>query len=153
MQFTIIFRHRKENLKKCSLQPLIGRPDLRFIPYPLKAEIQIPPNTFLLSFDGPPLTPEDNDANLILIDATWKLAAHMEKGLAPLISHLPKRSLPPSARTAYPRRQTDCADPERGLASIEALYLAYVALGRSTEGLLDHYYWKGQFLQAIEDRR
>lgn len=148
MQFTFIFRHRKENLKKCSLQPLLGRSDLQFLTYPLKNTVVLPAQTYLLSFDGPPLTTEDKEAHLILIDATWKLATQMEKGLAPLIAHLPKRSLPQNAKTAYPRRQTECADPGRGLASVEALYLAYLAMGKNTEGLLDQYHWKEQFLQS-----
>jgi len=151
MQFTIIFRHRKENLKKCSLQPLIERQDFRFYSYPLKETIELPPNTFLLSFDGPPLTEADKEASIIVLDATWKLATHMEKGLAPLIGDLPRRSLPTTIRTAYPRRQTACADPDRGLASIEAIYLAYLAMGKSTEGLLEHYHWKEPFLDSIKN--
>ena len=151
MQFTIIFRHRKENLKKCSLQPLVERQDFRFYSYPLKEALELPSQTYLLSFDGPPLTEADKEANLIILDATWKLATHMEKGLAPLIEHLPRRSLPTIIRTAYPRRQTACKDPDRGLASIEAIYLAYLAMGKSTEGLLDHYHWKEAFLHSIKN--
>jgi hypothetical protein len=39
-------------------------------------------------------------------------------------------------------------DPDNGLASIEALYLAYHILGRPTAGLLDHYHWADAFLEA-----
>jgi pre-rRNA-processing protein TSR3 len=60
------------------------------------------------------------------------------------------RSLPSHYKTAYPRRQLDCPDPERGLASIEALYAAYSILGRSTDGLLDRYHWKEEFLSQKE---
>jgi len=56
------------------------------------------------------------------------------------------RSLPIDLKTAYPRRQEDCQDPERGLASVEALFAAYTILGRDTTGLLDFYYWKEDFL-------
>jgi pre-rRNA-processing protein TSR3 len=38
-------------------------------------------------------------------------------------------------------------DPGNGLASVEALYLAYHLLGRPTEGLLDHYHWAVEFLR------
>lgn len=151
MQFTIIFRHRKENLKKCSLQPLIERQDFKFFSYPLIEQIELPPHTYFLSFDGPPLSEKDSQASLIVLDATWKLADQMEKGLAPLISHLPRRSLPLPVPTAYPRRQTACKDPARGLASIEAIYLAYLAMGKNTDGLLDHYHWKEPFLQSIKN--
>ena len=57
------------------------------------------------------------------------------------------RSLPTHLRTAYPRRQDDCFDPSRGLASVEALYAAYSIMGHPTEGLLDHYYWREAFFE------
>jgi pre-rRNA-processing protein TSR3 len=59
---------------------------------------------------------------------------------------MPARSLPADWKTAYPRRQTECPDPERGLSSVEALFLAHQILGRSTEGLLARYHWRDQFL-------
>ena len=51
-------------------------------------------------------------------------------------------------KTAYPRVSKLGTDPDNGLASIEALYLAYHILGRPTEGLLDHYRWAAEFLAA-----
>jgi len=63
--------------------------------------------------------------------------------------HLPpmeQRSLPSYLRTAYPRRQTGCPNPNTGLASVEALYAAFLILGRPTTTILDHYYWKNTFL-------
>lgn len=99
----------------------------------------------LLKVGAPPLSLEDSHRGLLLIDATWRLAATIERNL-PLTS-LETRSLPGSFLTAYPRKQTGCPDATQGLASIEALFLAYRALGRSTEGLLDHYYWKDSFLR------
>jgi pre-rRNA-processing protein TSR3 len=65
----------------------------------------------------------------------------------PEIQHLPRRSLPKGFQTAYPRRQLDCPDPSQGLASIEALYIAFFLLGRECDFLLDGYYWKELFLQ------
>jgi pre-rRNA-processing protein TSR3 len=58
-----------------------------------------------------------------------------------------RSSVPSCFETAYPRRQPDCPDPSKGLASIEALYLAYVILGKPPTGLLDNYYWKELFLE------
>ena len=71
-------------------------------------------------------------------------AEKMEKQL-PNPHLLQKRSLPPHLLTAYPRKQTGCLDPLRGLASIEALFAASSLLGRNTEGLLDHFHWKPRF--------
>src|SRR5262249_38907946 len=51
-------------------------------------------------------------------------------------------------KTAYPRGSKMGTDPDNGLASIEALYLAYHLLGRPTEGLLAHYRWAAEFLAA-----
>ena len=141
---TVILRHQRENLKKCSLRGLEKREDFLFFTYPKDS---LPPldGYIVLALDAPPLSTEDFASGLFLIDGTWRYAEkmyHNTKGVA----QLTKRSLPPHYRTAYPRRQEDCEDPERGLASIEALYIAYHLLGRETEGLLDHYHWKEDFL-------
>ena len=61
--------------------------------------------------------------------------------------HVPPRSLHGFV-TAYPRVSKLGTDPDNGLASIEALYIAYRLLGRPTVGLLDHYHWTGAFLTA-----
>ncbi len=143
---TVIIRHRKENLRKCSLRGLENRNDLRFVTYPLG---QLPPldRYLLLSLDGPPLTSQDSSAGLVLLDGTWRYAQVMfDQWGADL--PIQTRCLPHSAVTAYPRVQTHCSDPLRGLASVEALFLAHLILRRETEGLLDHYYWKQDFLEA-----
>lgn len=126
-------RHRKENVKKCSLRGLEST--LQFITYPAK-ELPNLTDYIILTPNAPLLT---EAKGLFLVDATWRYAADM-------IKHLPEgltyRSLPPHFTTAYPRRQ----DEPHGLASIEALYLAYLITGRDPSSLLDHYYWKESFL-------
>lgn len=143
---TAILRHRRENLKKCSLTGLEKREDLLFFSYP---EDRLPDlsHYLLLKVGAPELSIKDCDRGLFLIDATWRLAPIMEKQLP---WKLEERSLPSHFRTAYPRKQTHCPDPLTGLASIEALFIAHQILGRSTENLLDHYYWKEQFLKNLE---
>lgn len=142
---TLIYRHKKENLKKCSLRGLEPRPDMEFYTYP-KHKIPELSSYILLKVDAPLLSEKDKDFGLFLIDGTWKHATTMYNQLEK--PHLfITRSLPPDLKTAYPRRQDDCEDPERGLASIEALFAAYHILGRNTEGLLDFYHWKEQFLE------
>jgi len=139
---TVILRHRRENLKKCSLRGLEGRSDLQFYTYPTHS---LPDYTgyILLKVGAPILTSTDADKGLFLIDGTWHLAQVMEKQLP---FKLVERSLPENYKTAYPRRQTKCPNPETGLASVEALYIAHSILGLSTEGLLSHYHWKNDFL-------
>lgn len=142
---TIILRHRKENLKKCSLRGLEERPDFRFFTYP-KDVLPDLSNYFLLAIDAPPLSEADKNLGLFLIDGTWIYAERMQRQL-PRPHLFQKRSLPSHLLTAYPRRQEDCPDPSRGLASIEAIYVAYTLLGRCAEGLLTNYYWREEFLK------
>lgn len=133
---TIIFRHRKENLKKCSLRGLEST--LSFYTYPTDT---LPDLTgyLVLTPDAPPLSSDDREG-LLLVDGTWRYA---EKMLKTVPDTLKRRSIPPGFVTAYPRRQ----DEEAGLASIEALFIAYIITGRDPTGLLDHYHWKDLFLE------
>lgn len=98
----------------------------------------------MLAMDAPVLSLEDYSFGLILLDATWRYAKKMDQQA--IFNSLPRRSLPPTIRTAYPRIQTDCPNPEEGLASIEAIFAAYHILKRPTFGLLNNYYWQKQFL-------
>jgi pre-rRNA-processing protein TSR3 len=136
-------RHRRENLKKCSLRGLEGRSDLLFFSYPNAAPLPDLSAYLLLKIGAPLLEPSDKGRGILLLDGTWRLTAIMERTLP---WKLAARSLPAHYKTAYPRCQTHCPNPSQGLASIEALFLAYLMLERPTEGLLDHYYWKGEFL-------
>ena len=140
---TVILRHRRENLKKCSLRGLENHPDLLFYTYPTDSLPDLS-NYLLLKVGAPPLTKEDTDHGLFLIDGTWRLAQIMERQLP---WKLKTRSLPSHYKTAYPRRQTDCPDPGSGLASVEALFIAHQILGYSTENLLGYYYWGKEFIK------
>jgi pre-rRNA-processing protein TSR3 len=138
---TLILRHRKENLKKCSLRGLESREDFKFFTYPTDP---LPPlnNYILLTPDAPTLTKNDASYGVFLIDATWRYAAVMLNSLkAP--HHFECRSIPSSITTAYPRAQNE----PHGLASIEALFIAYLMTGRDASFLLNHYYWKKPFLE------
>ncbi len=144
---TIIWRHRKENLKKCSLSGLERRSDLLFFTYPRHSLPDMHGYVVLdLDRDCPILSVDDCSRGLFILDATWRYAGAMSKAAEPFLEGTVKRSLPKTLRTAYPRRQEDCPDPGRGLASVEALFASYSILGRDTTGLLDHYYWKESFL-------
>ena len=139
---TVIVRHSHENPRKCSVLPLRGRPDLVFLPYPVRPP---PPlaDYVRLSADGPPLTAADAACGLLLLDGSWRWAAAMTRDFA----DVPPRSLH-GWRTAYPRASKLGTDPDNGLASVEALVVAYHILGRPMAGLLDHYRWAAQFLRA-----
>lgn len=143
---TIVLRHQRENLKKCSLRGLESRSDFKFYTYPHCILPELSGYT-LLTLDAPPLTKEDATCGLFLLDSTWRYVEKMLKFVEERGVGINKRSIPSHFRTAYPRRQDDCSDPTRGLASIEAIYIAYRVLGRNTDSLLDNYHWKDQFLE------
>jgi len=142
---TFVLRHRRENLKKCSLRGLENKENFRFYTYP-RDQLPLLENTVLLTLGAPELTFTDQDCNLFLIDATWRYAEVMQRQVLKEQPNLILRSLPSILKTAYPRRQEDCADPEKGLASIEALYAAYLILGWDPTGLLNNYHWRDDFL-------
>ncbi len=147
MHPTLIIRHYKENKKKCTLEPLTLQKKFHFFSYPKKVELPDLSSYFVLAIEGEtPLSKEDQDKGLILLDGTWKYANQMYEKLFKGKS-VPIRTLPSYVQTAYPRKQTHCPNPEEGLASIEALYIAYLKLGWPTEGLLDHYHFKDSFLK------
>ena len=139
---TVIVRHSRENPRKCSVLPLRGRADLIFLPYPVR---QRPPldGYVRLAADGPPLTAADAAAGLLLLDGSWRWAAAMTRDFL----DVPPRSLT-GWRTAYPRSSKLGTDPDNGLASVEALFVAYHLTGRPTAGLLDHYRWAAEFLRG-----
>ena len=139
---TVIVRHSHENPRKCSVLPLRGRPDLVFLNYPVKAR---PPldGYVRLSAKGPPLSAADADKGLLLLDGSWRWAAAMTRDFA----DVEPRSLH-GYRTAYPRVSKLGTDPDHGLASVEALFVAYHILGRPINGLLDHYHWRAEFLRS-----
>jgi len=141
---TVVLRHKKENLKKCSLAGLESREDFKFYTYPVQTVPELP-GYIMLSFDGPLLTADDAGSGLFILDGTWRYAEKMYCN-TPNLAKMEKRSLKNHFKTAYPRKQDDCSDSERGLSSIEAIYIAYSILGYDTTGLLDRYFWKNEFL-------
>ncbi len=138
---TIIVVHRKERRSKCTVEPLRGQEGFEFCTYP-QNKIEIPDNYVRLGIDGPLLSQADAEAGLLVLDGTWRWVEKMEADY----KQVPVRSLP-AWKTAYPRTSKFFDEPGAGLATIEAIFVAYLQLGRSTENLLDHYYWRDKFLE------
>ena len=142
---TVVIRHPNENLAKCSLTPLHGRPEMTF-------EVGAGDFRFdatgyiVLAVDAPVISTADAGKPLLLLDTTWHL---LPKLLNRLTGTPVYRSLPPDVRTAYPRVSKMHKDPECGLASVEALYLARKLLGDDDQSLLDGYFWKNAFLEKL----
>lgn len=138
---TVIIRHPRENPRKCSILPLRGRSDLVFFNYPPAR----PPSLegyVRLAAKGPALSPDDASRGLLLLDGSWRWAEVMNRDF----QGVPPRSLT-GFRSAYPRISKEGTDPANGLATVEALFVAYQVLGRDTHGLLKHYRWAKEFLR------
>lgn len=114
---------------------------MRFYTYPVARPLALE-GYVRLAADGPALSAADAEAGILLLDGSWSWADKMTRAY----EHITPRSLR-GYPTAYPRVAKRGTDPDNGLASIEALYLAYWLLGRPTEGLLQHYRWADDFLR------
>jgi len=110
-----------------------------FLAYPVDGPLDLA-GYVRLAAQGPVLTADDASAGILLLDGSWSRASAMNRAFA----DVPPRSLV-GYQTAYPRVSKRGTDPAHGLASVEALYIAYRILGRSTEGLLAHYPWAAEF--------
>ncbi len=139
---TLIVRNPRENPRKCSILPLKGRPDLVFLTYPLHRPLALE-GYIRLATEGDELSSHDAGQGLLILDGSWRWAEVMNRDF----TKVPARSLR-GFRTAYPRKSKLGTDPDEGLATVEALFLAYHLMGRSPEGLLDHYRWAKEFLEA-----
>jgi pre-rRNA-processing protein TSR3 len=138
---TVIVRNPRENPRKCSILPLRDRADLIFLAHPVRKP---PPlaGYIRLAAEGPELSRDDAACGLLFLDGSWRRTDSMARDYV----DVPPRSLH-GYRTAYPRVSRLGTDPENGLATVEALFLAYHILGRPTAGLLEHYRWAEEFLQ------
>ncbi len=144
---TVVIRHPKEKLSKCSLTPLHGRPEIQF--YRAKPDFMFDAsNHILLEVGAPPLTPDDSQNPLLLLDATWRLLPKIRRRVhgTPI-----PRSIPQGIQTAYPRVGKNYPDPMGGLASVEALFVARALLGDYDPSLLDGYHWRNEFLAGLPD--
>ena len=142
----LIVVRRRENRVKCTIPPLRGAPGLDFVTYPLHTKPDLSRH-LLLAPDAPPLTSADAGRPLLLLDGSWRHAAQMRK----VIGHVEARSIPGGWRTAYPRHSKILADPDAGLATVEALFAAGCILGRRDDSLLRLYPWRDAFLALNRD--
>jgi len=142
----LILRLRKESPKKCSLTPLRLRMDerIRWMDCDLGEGVEVGEAT-LLHPEGELIGPADAARPLLLVDSSWRDLPRVLRGVK---GRLALRRLPEALRTAYPRKSQWFADPEAGLASIEALHAARALLGFRDDALLDGYRWREQWLSA-----
>ncbi len=140
-----VIRHPKERISKCSLRFLHDRQEITF----LRAVVGFSFDAtgyLLLAVDAPTLGPDDAGKPLLILDCTWRWLPQLERCI---VGEPCRRSIPRGVRTAYPRKSRLFEDPESGLASVEALYVAKRLLGEDDSSLLDGYHWKEEFLASL----
>jgi pre-rRNA-processing protein TSR3 len=138
---TVIVRHFKERTGKCTVWPLRQRADVLLVPYPVRVRPDLT-GYIRLAAEGPALSVADVASGLLLLDGSWRYADAMTREFL----DVPARSLS-GWKTAYPRVSRWYDDPDNGLSSVEALYVAYHLLGRPTAGLFEAYRWGDEFLR------
>ena len=139
----LIVRDPRESNAKCSLTPLRGLPAITFAPYHHETRVDAG-RRILLHPDGEELSDRDRGTPLLLVDCAWRRVPRL---LATIDGEFSHRRLPPLA-TAYPRQSKLQADPDVGLASVEALYAALHLLGDTRPELLARYRWAASFLAS-----
>jgi pre-rRNA-processing protein TSR3 len=138
----LILRDPRESPRKCSLTPLRGAPGLTFASFHPERRLAAG-RRILLHPGGELLSAADRGAPLLLVDCAWRRVPQL---LASVDGELLARRLPPLS-SAYPRASKLFADPEQGLASVEALYAALRILGEPRPELLSGYRWAREFLE------
>jgi pre-rRNA-processing protein TSR3 len=139
----LIVHDPREPAKKCSLTPLRGMEGVRFVPAIGGTRVEAGRRVWLHP-EGEELGPSDRGIGLLLLDCTWRRVPKLSKCVD---GELLQRRLPKLV-TAYPRRSKLTPDPEHGLASVEALYVALALLDAPRPELLAHYRWADAFLAA-----
>lgn len=137
-----VIRHPRENVKKCSLRRLHGRPDFEFLRASEKFFFDAT-GFMLLEIGAPPVAPADAGLPILLLDSTWRLLPSLR---AKVGGKFVPRSIPPEIRTAYPRVSKVFDDPA-GLATIEALYAAMKLSGNPDPSVLKGYPFARKFME------
>lgn len=138
---------KNESPNKCTILPLAYRTDFLIL-RPGRGEIIAPLTGDLLLHPDGELFNEMSDAGitrLSVIDSNWKWLPHL---LGRVERPLPKLArIPPGFETAYPRKSKIYSDPDGGLATIEAIFIAAAFLGHWDETLFDKYHFGPAFLE------
>lgn len=145
-----VLMDKNENPRKCTIHPVKERADFHVRYFRGNRPIEKFESDCLLHVDGLDLSTlkEKNLRSLALIDCTWRKvsgALQRVEGNLPTLVRIPEGFV-----TAYPRRNKEGKDPDAGLATIEALFIAAAFLGQWDETLLDKFHFKDKFLQDNE---
>jgi pre-rRNA-processing protein TSR3 len=142
-----VLMDKRENPRKCTIHPIKDRADFYVRYFSKNRPIAAFGADCLLHVDGEDLSEIDTSGlkSLGLIDCTWKKVAPTMQRVAQPLPKLVR--IPEGFVTAYPRRNAEGKDPDEGLATIEALFIAAAFLGFWDETLLEKYYFGSEFIK------
>jgi pre-rRNA-processing protein TSR3 len=140
---------RTERLGKCTILPLNAHPAVDIVRFPRGQKLPPLAGALLLHPAGAPLDELPRGAYgaapvLSVIDCRWKRLPSIVRAITAPLPRLAR--IPDGFVTAYPRRNKKDLDPDAGLATIEAVFIAGAFLGRWDETLLAHYVFAAAFL-------
>jgi len=144
-----VLMDKLENPRKCTVDPIKDHPAILIRRYGGPAPIAKIGADILLHIDGPDLPDlvrEKKVSSIAVIDCIWKrvdFAMKKIEGPLPILTKIPDGFV-----TAYPRRNKQGLDPDGGLATIEAMFIAAAFCGSWDETLLDKYHFKNAFLET-----
>lgn len=147
MRYEVILDHG-ESANRCTIAPLAERPDFRII------QVRHHEGRALGPFQSPVLLHPDGEcltgwatpvSGIATIDCVWKRLPTLLSRLATPLPQLVR--IPAGFVTAYPRTNKHGQDPEGGLATIEAIFIAAALLGRWDVTLLSRYYFGRRFVE------
>jgi pre-rRNA-processing protein TSR3 len=151
---------KTEKPNKCTILPQAERHDFRVRRF--ARDRGIPPlmGQWLLHPDGAEIevrTPHSLNGALgepspvlSVVDCNWRrLAGILCKVEGPLP---PMVKIPSGFVTAYPRKNSQNLDPQGGLATIEAIFIAAGLMGQWDPSLLDKFHWQREFFENNHHR-
>lgn len=138
-----------ETPNKCTIAPLAPRPDFRLIRVEGRKPLGALSSPILLHHEGECITRLRSEpkqvSGIASVDCIWR---RLDFLLARIDAPLPRLvRIPDGFETAYPRRSENDTDPEGGLATIEAIFVASAFLGNWDPTLLSKYYFGRRFIE------
>lgn len=137
-----------ESANRCTIAPLADRPDFHIIQVKRSEGQPLGPfqSPILLHPDGECVTKFATPVSgIATIDCVWKRLPTLLNRLAAPLPQLAR--IPAGFVTAYPRHNKHGEDPDAGLATIEAIFVAAALLGNWDVTLLSRYYFGQRFVE------
>lgn len=143
-----------EKANKCTIVPLSHRLDFRVMKVQGAQPLGPLRSSILLHHEGECLTTLRKSIHsahgIAAIDCVWR---RLDVLLSRVIDPSPIFArIPDGFVTAYPRRSAKDTDPSKGLATIEAIFIAAAMLNNVDTSLLSKYYFGDKFLELNRSR-